>query len=377
MTPPREAAGLLVAEGPQPPAEWEGLLAGAPGATFFHTRLWTETLARCVPGAAPRWWTARRGGACLGGLVAVRRRRGPWSFLESHYAGTAGGPLVAGDLPPAAQDAVAAALLAAFARAGRRPGSLAASVAFATAAGARWGETAARAGLRPRLVPALVLPLAGGLAAVEYGVLPKNRRNERNRALRRGCTHGVTGDPAVCAEYYPIYLAAASRWGERPVPLALLQGLLRDGGGAVFLSWVRREGRLIGAHLCFHHGDEVVAWNGTTDPAHHDVFPATVLVWTDVVEACARGAARLDLGGSAGVGGVARFKELLGAAPESRLFCQWTAAPYGWWRRRREARRPVAGRGPDGAGAPGVAGAPGSDGGPGDTGGPAREGDGA
>ena len=39
MTPPREAAGLLVTEGPQPPAEWERLLAGAPGAPFFHTRL--------------------------------------------------------------------------------------------------------------------------------------------------------------------------------------------------------------------------------------------------------------------------------------------------------------------------------------------------
>lgn len=376
MTPGREAAGLLVTEEPRPPAEWERLVAGAPGATFFHTRLWTETLARCVPGATPLWWTARRGGDCLGGLVAVRRRRGPWSFLESHYAGTAGGPLVAGGLPPAEQDAVAAALLAAFARAGRRPGSLAASVAFAAAAGARWGEVAARAGLRPRLVPALVLPLAGGLAAVEYGVLPKNRRNERNRALRRGCTHGVSDDPAVCAEYYPIYLAAASRWGERPVPLALLQGLLRDGGGAVFLSWVRREGRLIGAHLCFHHGDEVVAWNGTTDPAHHDVFPATVLVWTDVVEACARGAARLDLGGSAGVGGVARFKELLGAAPENRLFCQWTAAPYGWWRRWREARRPAAGRGPAGAGS-GGGGSGGGGARGGAAGGPTGEGGGA
>ena len=149
----------------------------------------------------------------------------------------------------------------------------------------------------------------------------------------------MTTDPAALAEYYPIYLAATRRWGVAPTPEALLRDLLARGAGAVFLSWVRRDGLLIGGHVCFRHGDEVVAWNGATLPEHGEASPATLLIWTDIVEACRGGAQRLDLGGSGGIAGVARFKELLGARFATRG-CWETAAPlYRAWRRLRAGGR--------------------------------------
>jgi len=349
------AARLVVTVEPAPPDGWAALLADDPEATFFHTPLWSDALVRHAGGVTPLWFVAREAGRCLGGLSAVARRRGPLRLLQSHFDGTAGGPLVAPDLPEETRDAVAAALLAAWARAARRPDVAAASLILSTGADARWGDRLARAGWRRRDLPYAAIPLAGGPEAVAYGVLPKNRRNERNRALRRGCTAGVTDAAAVLAEYYPIYLAAARRWGVSPTPEALLRELLARGGGAAFLSWVRRDGRLIGGHVCFRHGAEVVAWNGATLPEHAEVFPATLLVWTDIVEACRGGAQRLDLGGSGGVAGVARFKELLGARFALRGRWETASPPYRLWRRLRAGRRRATTQ-PAGGGAAGAVG---------------------
>ncbi len=343
--PSDEAAALRVARAAAPPPGWDDLAALGVGAGFFHGALWTGCIARHAPGARPLWLVATEAGRLVGGLAAVERRRGPFRLIESHYEGTAGGPAVAPELPPPRQDAVAGALLSAFAREGRRPGVLAAGVVLPPAADARWGPLAARAGLRRRAVPAAVLPLAGGVDAVEYGIFPKNRRNERNQALRRGLTAGVTThDASLLEEYHGVYLAAARRWGVDPAPLPLLRALLLGGAGAVFLSWVRWEGRVVGGHFNLHHDGTVTAWNGATAPEHNDKHPATLLVWTDIEEACRRGAAWLDLGGSGGVAGVARFKELLGAREEIRGRWESAAPAYRLWGRLRGSRPGGAGR---------------------------------
>lgn len=319
-----------------PPPAWSRWLVDSPDAGFFHTTVWMGAVCRHVPGASPLWLIAERRGDSLGALPIVVRRRGPLRVLSSHHEGTAAGPLLDPALAEATRETVADRLLRAFAGLGGRPTVWRATLALPAAADRRWAELAQGAGLRREAQPAAVLPLVGGLAHVEMHVFKKNRRNERNRSLRRGCTSGVCADPALLEAYYPIYLAAARRWAVAPTPLPLLRDLLCGSGGSAFLSWVRHRDEIIGAHLCFHHGREVVAWNGATSPAHHDLFPATLLVWTDIVEACRREATRLDLGGSAGIGSLLRFKELLGAELEVRGFY---TAPGPWQGLRNLCRR--------------------------------------
>ena len=342
--PPDGSLRVRVAMAPAAPAGWDDLVRGARAASFFHRGLWTECVARHVPGARPVWLVATAGGRVVGGLAAIERRRGPFRRLESHFEGTAGGPVVAADLSPARQDEAAAALLGAFGRLGRRPLTAAANVVLGPQEDARWGAAAARAGLRRQAVPAAVVPLDGGLQAVEYGVFPMNRRNERNRALRRGLTAGVTCDDTdLLAQVYDVYLAVARRWVSAPAPLPLLRELLLRGEGAAFLCWVRWEGRVVGGHFNLHAGESVTAWVGATMPEHADKFPATLVVWTEIEEACRRGAARLDLGGSGGQAGVARFKKLMGAREEIRGLWQSAAPAYRLWNRLRGRR--VASRG--------------------------------
>jgi hypothetical protein len=303
------------------PAAWEDLLARSPTAGFFHGRCWNELVARHVSGQAPLWLVVHEGSDPVGGLVlTVRRWLGGWR-LDSSHEGTPGGPLLVDGLPPVRQREIVSALLAELGRLrALGPGGLReVSLVLTGPAEVQLGPLVrAEPGWQTAPISAAFLPLTGGLAHVERHVFRKNRRNERNRALRRGCVGTVTTDPDVLERYFEIYLAAARRWRIHPAPLGLLRDLLVAEGDAVFLSTVTCDGELLGGHLNFHRGRRVTAWLGATVPEHSDKFPATLLIWTDLVEACRRGAEVLDLGGDAGIASLARFKRMLGAQIEPR-----------------------------------------------------------
>jgi CelD/BcsL family acetyltransferase involved in cellulose biosynthesis len=307
------------------PPEWSTLLSCSLGADFFHTALWTETVCRHLPGTTPVWLSARAGGELLGGLVAIQRRRAGLPHFSSHFEGTSGGPLVRRDMPEEQGEQVFAILLEHYAALGH-PAPRRAGFTLPASVETRFGGVAAGMDWRRTPVSAAVLPLSGGLDHVEMHVFKKNRRNERNRSLKCGCRSDVTTDLGVLAKYYPIYREAARGWGREPTPLVLLQDLLARGQGTVFLSTVHWRDEIIGGHLCFHYGERVTAWNGATAPGHKDKFPATLLVWTDIVESCRRGARQLDLGASGDIPSLARFKTLLGCDEEIRA--HYEKAPW-------------------------------------------------
>ena len=51
-----------------------------------------------------------------------------------------------------------------------------------------------------------------------------NKRNERNRGLRRGAQVFVSRDDADLAAYYPLYTAAAARTGRGADPVDVPAG---------------------------------------------------------------------------------------------------------------------------------------------------------
>lgn len=300
-----------------PPADWDDFLGDCPDANIFYTTLWTRAVCHNIPGTRAVWLTVRFENRLVGGMVAVLCRRGPLLKFVSHYDGTSGGPLIVSDLTPDRQDRLFGSLVAAFAslhqnRVWVRTFSLPAVLEQ------RYGSILQDTSWRRQEIQAAIMPLAGGLEHVEMHVLKKNRRNERNRSLKRGCSYGVTNAPDILREYYPIYRAAAERWGITPTPLGLLRDMLTAEGDHTFLTYAQFEDSVIGGHLNFHWGDRVIAWNGATRPEHDDKFPATLLIWADLEEACRRQASWLDLGGHGGKSSLANFKRLLGAEGEIR-----------------------------------------------------------
>ncbi len=323
MTVPGDKGSRFILEiSHRAPPDWADLLSRDPAAEYTHTRYWSDAVCNNLPDADAVWLTVRRSGDLVGGLTAVGRTSSrkvaglPLGLrrLDSSFEGTSGGPVVAADLHAPEQDQAFAYLVDGLAA--QRPrvlGSCAMVLSAATEerfGGLMSGRSAwARQGTRTAVVS-----LDGGIDQVDKDKLVMNKRNERNRGLKRGAEVFATDDAALFGEYYGIYDQAAAHWGIDPVPQSLLQALLRDGDGRVFFTCVRLEGKVIGGHLNLHFGDKVLAWNGVTDPRYARThFPATLCFWGDMVEACRRGATSLDLGGSGSVGSLSGFKKYFGA----------------------------------------------------------------
>ena len=316
-----QEGGIRIVIQATPPGAWETLLAADSRADYFHTTHWLESICRCHDGVSPLWILADSSGHLVGGLgVAVRAGR-IRTRLDSSMDGTSGGPVIDEDLTTNIQREVFTTLLDRLDELRKGPLGIA-TVSLNKGHEAAFGDLlAARSGWRRRDVPAAVIPLIGGPGHIEANLMKKNKRNERNRGLRRGCEVFATDDVSLLDAYYPIYQQANETWGLTPTPLAFLRALLADPLDRVFFTCVRVEGQVIGGHLNLHLGGRVMAWNGVTDPAYaRSHFPATVAVWGDIVEACRRGAGGLDLGASGGVVSLSSFKQYFGAREEVRGF---------------------------------------------------------
>lgn len=308
------------------PCGWDALVTADPGADFFHTSAWTTLAARCYPRLQPFWLTVHRADRLVAGLAGMRRRDrlapvGQVDRWESHLEGASGGPVIAGELDDQERAQLFDLLIDCLANQGagflRRW-----SVSLNTAGEQLHGHALARRGdWHRRAVPGAVIDLSAGLETFEMSAMKKNKRNERNRGLKRGLASFVTHEVRWLREYYPLYKAASRTWGMPPVPLEFLSGLLGLGAERSFFTCVTCEERVVGGHLNLVHGDRVLAWNGVTDPSlARTHFPATVAVWQDAVEACRRGARLLDLGASGGVVSLEGFKKNFGATFEDRGF---------------------------------------------------------
>ncbi len=321
-------AVITVTSGGTAPAGWDAWLDGVAATDFAASAWWNDAAARYYPHAAQRWWAAHREGALVGGLVALSRRRHGFDRLESGLEGSPAGPQVSDDLTPAERRRVAGALLDACG-ASVRGRTITAAVTLSAAQSAL---VPAASGWQREDVATAVIDLSGGLAHIERTVLSNNRRNERNRGLKRGCTLHTSTDPDDVAAWYAIYLDVAASWAQAPVPLEFMQALLRERSQHAFFALVRRRGVIVGGHFCIAWRDRVAALYGASRPdLAREVFPSTLLYWQDIVEGCARGARVLDFGGYAGRTGLRQFKRLMGAAEEVR--CQlrrshplWTVA---------------------------------------------------
>jgi len=291
-------------------------MASKSDAHYFQGSSWSSAISKNYPGCDAVWITVFQDDKPAGGLVLVRVAQSIFTQLHSNYEGTTGGPFCLSNLSDEEKVKVNSMLLEEFAKLSAEKKVIASTVCTSSFEA---GDILHRAGFEMQPFTGASISLVDGYDHVEMNVIKKNRRNERNRSMKRGCTTGVTTDPKIIDEYYPIYLRATSRWGTKPVPEQLLKDLLTDSSGDAFMSWVRLDGKLIGGHLNFSAGGIVTAWNGATDLELKDVFPASVLIFTDVEEACSRGCVLLDLGAHGGVEGVEQFKRMFGAESDRRI----------------------------------------------------------
>lgn len=316
-------SALLLKVSGESPSGWNTLLEADPDSDFFHTTTWVGNVCRHYSGMEPVFLEAWLADKLVGAMVAFKHSSGGTGGLavrlDCGFDGTSGGPIVPANFLPGQQDEIALALLLRFFSLRSRFFGVA-TLSLNEGHEKRFGHLLRnQPGLSRVPITGAAVELTGGSEEVSARKMSMNKRNERNKGLRRGAEIVTSMDPALVAEYYPIYKSASEYWGIDPVPLGFLQDLLVGGDGKVFFVAIMVEGKVTGGHLNLHHGARVIAWNGVTDPAyartHH---PATLCMWGDIEEACRRGARWLDMGASGGVTSLEGYKKYFGAVLEER-----------------------------------------------------------
>lgn len=301
---------------------WERLVEEDPNATPAHRPAFAQALAAALPEMVPEWVTVERAGELLGGAPVVIERRAALHWIHAMPFLLSGAPL-ARPGAHAEVDARVAEALDARARDLRavggewvldRPGDPEPFAALERVP----GET--------RFVESSWIELATGLEAAWRAVGAGTRR-----AIARARAQGLAihEEPEALEEAYALYAAQARGWaGHRLRPLELLRRLLRGSAPAGRLLTVRDARGLLAAVLVLVARREWMAWwSGSHPEARRQRGAFALLEWSVAERAALAGAARLNLGGSAGRPDVAQFKRRLGARVR-RHPVRWIAPAY-------------------------------------------------
>jgi len=298
--------------------EIDRFVGSIPGATFFHTSAWLDSLEGAFGGFRASWLTVREGGGLVGVMPAVRIARGPFWLLWSLPFGTYGGPL--------ARDGRAReALLDGFLRVARSPRCLeAGAVLFGAEPPSPVPRGAAVAMEECRLVS-----LERGFDEVWNTGWSSKRRQLARRGLEAGVvTRGLESAEEV-RRFHAIYARESRAWGGvHPYPERLFLELFARRGAEVVFWGAFLGADLLGGHIDFYRGEMAQAWQGGMTERAREFETGTILIKSAMEEACRRGCRVFNLGSSGGNRGILFFKESLGGR-EHRYAIVTTRKP--WW----------------------------------------------
>jgi CelD/BcsL family acetyltransferase involved in cellulose biosynthesis len=157
------------------------------------------------------------------------------------------------------------------------------------------------------------LDLRAGSDAVLRGAHPMVRRNIR-RAARERLTLEEGRSDALLDAFYTLLILTRRRHGIFPQPRTWFRELAASLGDRFRIRLARKDGRPLASIITLEHGKTMVYKYGCSDARFHRVGAMTVLFWTAIQDAAARGLHTLDLGRSdPGNAGLATFKERWGA----------------------------------------------------------------
>jgi len=330
-----------------PIREARAVEAGAPQGpaghfdTVFETDAWRHYVEATQHEAfAPRHLTLTSGRRVTIASYLVERRFGRWQVLYSippFYYGSlrSDGPLTRADLADLAHRLSHAADLHSLTLAIHPLDGCAA------ACEAAWQPyVLARTATHVLDLTAVTSPTDGPAGS-------KHQRRKVRQALRSGVKVTRTTDPAAVAQYYPVYLDAAARWGltdvEPPEMLLKMPQYLEP----YFTLWLAHAGQhVIGGLIVLSCGTTAMAVHAASLSASWDLHPNNLLFGTAIAAAQAEGRRYFDFLPSNRLRGVEVFKERFGAQrlPYSvyRIPNAWYAALSGFKHRLLEHPTPPA-----------------------------------
>jgi CelD/BcsL family acetyltransferase involved in cellulose biosynthesis len=299
---------------PPEPAAWDALVAGARGATVFHTGAWARLWEAEWPDARWEALTIEDSGGYAAGLPALVRRRGPVRVIYSMPYATYGGPIVRKDHPDPA--GARRNLLEAWARDAARVTTLRAELA--------WFE-----GERAELPESLdvsegfthVLPLSDDPERLWRGFNPSTRRLVR-QADESGLTIRAVEHEEEVRLFHELAVETVRRRGGTPKPLSLYLRIFRDLGpmGLARYHLVRHGEETVAGSLHFFHEGVATNWLPVSRESRWHLRPNNFLIARILESLAGAGYLAYNFGASPpDAEGLIRFKEGWGARPRPVL----------------------------------------------------------
>ncbi len=294
------------------PPGWGELCDEDPGAGPSHRPEVWAAFAAAVPGMRSVLLLAEQDGVLIGGAPLLIERRGGLSWLHALPWALSGAPLARAGRH-AEVDAACGRALAELKRSLRaagggwavyRPVGLPIATAALETVG---GET--------RMLEASVVELADGGAAAAWKRVDRKTRTEMRHARDTGLVFAE--EPGALETAYALHVAQGRAWRRhRPLPLELARRVLAAGSAdaPVARLFTLRDGRgVVAALLALDHPRETLPWWSGLHPDARSRHASALLLWSVIEWAAARGRARVNLGGSAGLDALAAFKASLGS----------------------------------------------------------------
>ena len=282
---------------------WDAIADQSPGATWFHTRAWSEATAHTDSRYRARGLGLRlsSGELCLFPLVvrAGALRVGPLGRAVSTQPGTYGGPLLAERLLTRADWVEVLEIL------GEVP--LGRIDCFGNVQDPVPSDLVAR--FRPERRSTHVIEL-GSLPEDPLTTYRSTLRNEIRRSLAAGVTCRPIATDAELAEYFEVYQERLASWGKTPdkgIPFAMFE-FLRAAPGAEIWCAFNADGAVAAGGIFLFTRRHCVWWQGAVHGDMTKLFPSKALIHHLVGECRERGLERLDFNPSSGIGGVDGFK---------------------------------------------------------------------
>ncbi|MCK4773193.1 MAG: GNAT family N-acetyltransferase, partial [Candidatus Krumholzibacteria bacterium] len=234
-------------------SEMDEIAAGCEGATFYHSRVWAESLSATFPRMIFRCLVARRDRTAAGFFPFFLIRRGPFKTAWSMPFGTYGGPV-------AEEKDCAVALRQAY-------GGFTSTAGLVNAGWIDFDGAAGDPDWDRQTADTHLIDLTGGFDKLWEESIEKQRKKRTRRAEKLGVTVRRMNSDDDLRTYYKIYSCRLKEWGEKTkYPLKLFEELLKRGGDTVRLYMAEHEGEIVGGHFNFYSRNMVTAWNGVTTP---------------------------------------------------------------------------------------------------------------
>ena len=126
--------------------------------------------------------------------------------------------------------------------------------------------------------------------------------------------------------YYTIYMETVKRWGETARAVyskELFLKLFRLGDPNIIFNLAEAEGRIAAGIIALAWGRTIMYWHGAALQEFFKHYPNNLLHAELMAWGCANGFQLYDMGSSAGLEGVARFKESFGAQAREFRSYRW------------------------------------------------------